>query len=165
MQYKLATQAQAAALFLRFYPDTLAESPEKFDSLLPADTEKHGNVDLLEMSERFAASVPPHEFSTAEIQGFLLSFKHEPRRAVEEIGAWVENERADREARLKREGERKEMLLAKRTVREEKLPRNHADKKTAKPLILNGSAIPVPMPVTSTSVDVSPAVSLDAASS
>ncbi|KAK2624010.1 hypothetical protein QTJ16_006644 [Diplocarpon rosae] len=38
----------------------------------------------------FAANVPDTMFSPAEIQGFLLKRKKEPRRALREVGKWVE---------------------------------------------------------------------------
>lgn len=37
----------------------------------------------------FAAQVPDGHFSPAELQGFLLKRKKDPRRAVDEVGAWV----------------------------------------------------------------------------
>lgn len=44
--------------------------------------------ELQEMSERFANLLPEDRFSPAEIQGFLLMRKKEPRRALEEVERW-----------------------------------------------------------------------------
>ncbi|KAF2865752.1 BCS1 N terminal-domain-containing protein [Massariosphaeria phaeospora] len=41
------------------------------------------------MADEFAAQIPEKQFSPAEIQGFLLTRKKEPRRAVEEVAGWV----------------------------------------------------------------------------
>jgi chaperone BCS1 len=46
--------------------------------------------ELIDMARKFAAQVPDDMFSPAEIQGFLLTRKMKPRRAVEEVGPWVE---------------------------------------------------------------------------
>lgn len=41
------------------------------------------------LATEFANIVPPDTFSPAEIQGFLLTRKKEPERAVREVAAWV----------------------------------------------------------------------------
>lgn len=131
---------------MRFYPSLLPEVSET-DPVSTTTPEKNADLYLLEMSERFAASVPPHEFSIAEIQGFLLTCKHDPQRAVEEIRLWVENEKTEREARLKREAERKETILGRRRLREDKHHRDPKDNDAVKTAVINGSAllnVPVP---------------------
>ncbi|KAI9047384.1 hypothetical protein LZ554_008830 [Drepanopeziza brunnea f. sp. 'monogermtubi'] len=42
------------------------------------------------IAERFARQVPNDMFSPAEIQGFLLKRKKDPRKACEEVDAWVQ---------------------------------------------------------------------------
>ncbi|KAF2685080.1 P-loop containing nucleoside triphosphate hydrolase protein [Lentithecium fluviatile CBS 122367] len=56
---------------------------------------------LKAMAEQFAEQVPECTFSPAEIQGFLLTRKKEPSRALKEIGAW-------RDALLEKRKEAKE---------------------------------------------------------
>lgn len=46
--------------------------------------------DLSHIAGEFAQKIPDGRFSPAEIQGFLLKRKKEPRRALEEVDAWVE---------------------------------------------------------------------------
>ncbi|KAF8872800.1 hypothetical protein CPB84DRAFT_1798973 [Gymnopilus junonius] len=92
IQYKLATRAQAAALFLRFYPEafiTLRSERSSTDEKSPhlSSSEKEAILHLF--SKQFAASILEHEFSTAELQGFLLSCKQDPERAVEEVAKWA----------------------------------------------------------------------------
>ncbi|KAK4154335.1 BCS1 N terminal-domain-containing protein [Chaetomidium leptoderma] len=66
------------------------------------------------LAEQFAAKIPAHEFSPAEIQGFLLKNKRDPARAVEGAEQWVLDARKEKmekelkEAEEKRELEKKE---------------------------------------------------------
>lgn len=117
-----ATQPQIKELFERMYsndvstnttqliePKTLsktASSPKtskvSFDT---ARTEKKKDTvensltasELTEVATRFADEIPDGIFSPAEIQGFLLKRKKEPRKAAEEVGAWVEEMKQRRE--------------------------------------------------------------------
>jgi len=49
--------------------------------------------ELSEIAASFAKQVLDDMFSPAEIQGFLLKRKKDPRRAVLEVGVWVEGMR------------------------------------------------------------------------
>ncbi|PIL24720.1 transporter [Ganoderma sinense ZZ0214-1] len=42
------------------------------------------------LAERFAAAIPPHTFSMATLQGYLMAYKVRPYVAVEEAPEWVE---------------------------------------------------------------------------
>ncbi|KAB5563284.1 BCS1 N terminal-domain-containing protein [Coniochaeta sp. 2T2.1] len=46
--------------------------------------------DLSQIAGEFAQKIPDGRFSPAEIQGFLLKRKKNPRKALEEVGAWVD---------------------------------------------------------------------------
>lgn len=139
VQYQLATKAQAAALFLRFYPESyttllsekipdttygpLVSEKAPIDDevppptkLTPAEKEKA----LAVLSQQFASNVPEHEFSTAELQGFLLSCKQQPEKAVAGIAAWVETENSEREEKKLREEERRAKIREKKELREAK---------------------------------------------
>lgn len=127
VEYNLSNKYQAAALFRRFYPakhirlcDTypsgsrLIDHPPAQSSVASQDDEGL-NVDvkqsslvhrILEMSLIFAEGVPHSEFTTAELQGYLLHHKKEPLMAVQNIGAWVNDERRLRDERAQREQER-----------------------------------------------------------
>ncbi|KAF9556916.1 P-loop containing nucleoside triphosphate hydrolase protein [Agrocybe pediades] len=119
IQYKLATKAQAAALFLRFYPpeslslNTDKPNPTQFtdEKEMGKEKEKETGVSSINtlrlMADKFADAVPEFEFSTAELQGYLLMCKEQPEEAVNSVAAWVEQEKVDREARKQREEERK----------------------------------------------------------
>ncbi|KAJ4424560.1 hypothetical protein N0V82_000690 [Gnomoniopsis sp. IMI 355080] len=46
--------------------------------------------ELQVIATEFANKVPDGQFSPAELQGFLLKRKKDPRKAVEEVGPWVD---------------------------------------------------------------------------
>ena len=102
----MATKEQAKALFCRFYPEshtTLKSAGKEEKELSPAEK----TLAIQTLAEKFAEGVPEHEFSTAEMQGYLLSCKKEPEQAVDGILDWVVQERKDREDKEVREAERK----------------------------------------------------------
>jgi chaperone BCS1 len=119
VQYNLATQAQADALFLRFYPEStleldLAQSAKADDD---STSEKKQSQDiptcLRTLASQFSSAIPPHEFSTAELQGYLLGCKTSPCQAAAGVAAWVKSETAERqEKRRKDEGKRQEKAKA-----------------------------------------------------
>ncbi|KKY22653.1 putative mitochondrial chaperone bcs1 [Phaeomoniella chlamydospora] len=56
-----------------------------------AMNKRYVNLDfasLLKLSKEFAALLPDNVFSPAEIQGFLLTRKKDPQRAVDEVEKW-----------------------------------------------------------------------------
>lgn len=60
---------------------------------------KRDSVEAVEcLAEGFAARVPAGELTAAEIQGYLLNYKHAPRKAIERVGEWVGSVRRKREA-------------------------------------------------------------------
>ncbi|TFK34722.1 P-loop containing nucleoside triphosphate hydrolase protein [Crucibulum laeve] len=95
IEYKLATRKQAEALFLRFFPQysnkaLVASGDEKVfdDRNLPAI---------------FSEAIPEHEFTTAELQGYLLLYKEDAEEAANGIPEWVKQERSERLEKKKRE--------------------------------------------------------------
>ncbi|KAH8829335.1 P-loop containing nucleoside triphosphate hydrolase protein [Flagelloscypha sp. PMI_526] len=77
VEYRLASQEQARDLFLRFF-----------------NRSTEPGID--ELASAFMVRVPEDEFSTAELQGFLLGRKRDPKAASEEVTKWVEDERKER---------------------------------------------------------------------
>lgn len=102
IQYKLATREQATALFLRFFPQSYITFEDSEASSVAEKQFKLG-----ELAKTFSQGVPEYEFSTAELQGYLLSCKKHPEQAATGIGAWVEKERIERKERKERDIERK----------------------------------------------------------
>lgn len=128
VHFTLATRGQIRDIFTRMYssPSTASATPPSASSSPPSkpsrpatptlssNREKEALRDLLirepeldvvdpqdleHMADAFADALPEGRFSPAEIQGFLLTRKKDPRRAVEEVGAW-------RDGVLERRGKR-----------------------------------------------------------
>ncbi|KAJ7271803.1 P-loop containing nucleoside triphosphate hydrolase protein [Mycena rebaudengoi] len=100
VEYALSSTEQAGALFMRFFPE------ERF----PSKTEKSTVADL---AAQFAGAVPPGEFSTAELQGYLQGHKAQPDEAAAGVAEWVEEVRCERSAREVREEERRTKAQAR----------------------------------------------------
>jgi len=112
VQYKLATRKQALALFERFFPHS------RFGHLMANGHDNHdklcsSQLQLSQLGEEFVSGVPEYEFSTAQLQGYLLTYKMQPRDAASGIQEWVESERtAAREREAEAEAKRKLMAAA-----------------------------------------------------
>ncbi|KAF5378485.1 hypothetical protein D9615_007136 [Tricholomella constricta] len=124
LQYKLATKDQATALFLRFFarPGS-ASSPTSTSASASAslETEEKDPASpsasastttptahlITALATQFAAHIPENEFSTAELQGFLLSCKKDPLRAVSGAQEWVAREMGERVEKEVREEARR----------------------------------------------------------
>jgi chaperone BCS1 len=61
--------------------------------------------ELIDIARKFAAQIPDDMFSPAEIQGFLLTRKMKPRRAVEGVGPWVEEMKSVKMKEMKGESD------------------------------------------------------------
>ena len=63
------------------------------------EKKKRDSAEAVEcLAEEFAARVPAGELTAAGIQGYLLNYKHAPRKAIEGVGEWVGSVRRKREA-------------------------------------------------------------------
>ncbi|KAL2176141.1 uncharacterized protein P884DRAFT_203681, partial [Thermothelomyces heterothallicus CBS 202.75] len=91
-----------------------------------------------ELAEQFAAKIPAHEFSPAEIQGYLLKNKRDPEKAVAGAEDWVvatrkeKKEKELKEAEEKRAREEKEKKEREKKEREEKEEKEKEKKKERK---------------------------------
>lgn len=61
-------------------------TPSSGPALRLSSTTAH--FDIEDIAARFAECLPADTFTPAEVQGFLLTRKKEPERALEEVGAW-----------------------------------------------------------------------------
>ncbi|KAJ7113187.1 P-loop containing nucleoside triphosphate hydrolase protein [Mycena epipterygia] len=103
IEYALSTTDQARALFVRFFPETRFP-----DFVASAESAPEKKDTIAGLAVHFAADVPPLQFSTAELQGYLQGYKTRPVEAAHGVAAWVEVERLERRAREQREEERRE---------------------------------------------------------
>jgi mitochondrial chaperone BCS1 len=65
-----------------------------------------------ELADSFARAVPEHEFSIAELQGYLLEWKMRPLDAVRGVEQWAEGEREIKRERVARAECRKQRIAA-----------------------------------------------------
>ncbi|KAI0047147.1 P-loop containing nucleoside triphosphate hydrolase protein [Auriscalpium vulgare] len=64
-------------------------------------------AEIAVLAKRFADAIPEDEMSVASLQGYLLKNKTRPRECVDEVAAWILQERETR-ARMKKEKEERE---------------------------------------------------------
>lgn len=101
VEYKLASKDQAAAIFNRFFavPEKAQASLEK----VPYEGSIHHPL-----ADEFASQFPDNEFTAAELQGYLLSFRTRPNAALDGISTWITREREERLAKSERKAKAKE---------------------------------------------------------
>lgn len=87
VEFTYATQEQAQELFERMYEadSEVEESPGHFRD---ANGQALTNEEMRRAAADFASKIPAG-FSPAELQGFLVKRKKDPRMALKEVGAWV----------------------------------------------------------------------------
>jgi chaperone BCS1 len=104
VEFENATRKQAQELFERMYTTTAVSTKAKDVSNsngtatgIPANSVAERGVkeelvteELSQMAKEFAKKIPDRVFSPAEIQGFLLKRKKEPRKALLEVEDWIE---------------------------------------------------------------------------
>jgi chaperone BCS1 len=87
------------------------------------------------LAGQFAERVPAHEFSPAEIQGYLLKHKRDPDAAVAGVEAWVvetRKEKKEKELMEAEEKRKKEEEEAKKKKKEEEENKKKDEKKSKK---------------------------------
>lgn len=109
IEYKLATPQQAHDLFVRWFSVKRGAHIE-----LKADLNLFSGDELEKLAQTFAGCLSPDEFSTAELQGYLLLYKHDPVGASAGFSDWIEGERQARRIKEERERLRKVKADAKK---------------------------------------------------
>ncbi|KAF1931335.1 uncharacterized protein M421DRAFT_99193 [Didymella exigua CBS 183.55] len=89
--FTLATDDQIRETFMRMYSQTPGEQTS--GGRLPSSKSRPVSritdpKTLEEMAREFAAQLPSDKFSPAEIQGYLLMRKKDPRRALKDVENW-----------------------------------------------------------------------------
>ena len=110
LEYKLATRYQTQETYLRFYERRFVsyEKETKQDSkaMEPApprpslmgltvekdDEEPLSQDEVHELAQRFSDAITEETFSLAQIQGYLLTKKVQPRGAVDDAAEWVKTQ-------------------------------------------------------------------------
>ncbi|KAI0839811.1 BCS1 N terminal-domain-containing protein [Hypoxylon sp. FL0890] len=81
------------------------------------------------LAEEFAAKIPAHEFSPAELQGFLLKHKRDAQAAVANAEEFIQKTRKDRKEKQLKEAEEKRKEEAKKKEEKAKKEAEEAEKK------------------------------------
>ncbi|EPS94341.1 hypothetical protein FOMPIDRAFT_1169797 [Fomitopsis schrenkii] len=87
--------------------------------------------EISDLAKRFAAAIPEDELSVAALQGYLLRNKTRPRECVDEVAAWIVQERETR-AKLKKEKEEREAKEKKEAQEAEEKAKKEAEEKAKK---------------------------------
>jgi hypothetical protein len=90
VEYKLSSRTQARALFTKFFSYPASTAPAASQLTL-------SDSDISVLADNFASQLPELEFSTAQIQGYLLGHRLSPKTAAANVSDWVLGERADRQ--------------------------------------------------------------------
>ncbi|KAF9729902.1 hypothetical protein PMIN06_012974 [Paraphaeosphaeria minitans] len=100
VEFKLTDKDMISQLFLFIYSSGPSGLTQRDGSENSASGDGKVNVtqddELGQLAEVFAAKIPEFEFSPADIMSFLLVNKQSPRRAVADVGAWIEEIREER---------------------------------------------------------------------
>lgn len=92
-------------LFKRFFPES------RFSTI--------GTDTLSSLADTFASGIPEHKFSTADLQGYLLTHRTSPVDAAAGTMEWVEYEQNQRREKKMREDQRKEKSAKMRDAKED----------------------------------------------
>ncbi|KAK4646547.1 hypothetical protein QC761_211510 [Podospora bellae-mahoneyi] len=85
-------------------PTKISFAPEEVNKLLAEEIDDLKPItpeELDKIAQGFASKIPEGQFSPAELQGFLLKRKREPRRALREVGVWVEGTLEQKKSKTK----------------------------------------------------------------
>lgn len=148
VKFGLADAGMVASIFRAIYAPYEGEnsSQSKSDEFDPEAAQKKAAMaekERLELTERidvlaekFAATLPEHEFSPAEIQGLLLKHKRDPEAAIAAVDEWIVETRKEKkqkeidDAEKRRKEEEKARKAEAKRIRKEE--RRKARKKKAK---------------------------------
>ncbi|KAI1402711.1 BCS1 N terminal-domain-containing protein [Hypoxylon fuscum] len=114
-------------------PDTtdLSLDPEERKTLAEEKTRKRAAHDahVNALAKEFAAKIPAHEFSPAELQGFLLKHKRDAQAAIHNMEEFIEQTRKDRKEKELKEAEEKREAEVKQKEEQAKKEAEEAQKK------------------------------------
>lgn len=127
--FQLETTLKAAVL-------TPEEEKKRAAEAAEAARKREATIARVEaLAARFASLIPAHEFSPAEIQGWLLKNKRDPEKAVEGAEGWVAASRQEKKEKELKEAEEKrarEKKEAEEKEAEEKKEREEKEKEKEK---------------------------------
>ncbi|KFA66579.1 hypothetical protein S40285_07314 [Stachybotrys chlorohalonatus IBT 40285] len=145
VKFGLADAGMSAAIFRAIYvpyededvdeePKDVQDPPPNSENVAKEKVKKREEsmrrIDGL--AQEFAAKVPEHEFSPAEIQGLLLRHKHKPEMAIEQVDKWIVQTRKDKRQKELDEAEKRRKEDEERKLAEEKKKKDRKEKRKAR---------------------------------
>ncbi|KAI1662144.1 BCS1 N terminal-domain-containing protein [Daldinia decipiens] len=115
VKFGLADEGMTSAIFRAIFA--------RLDEKQEAEKAKKRAIDdarVNTLAEEFSAKMPSHEFSPAEIQGYLMKYKRDAEEAVANIDEFITQTRKDRKEKESREAEEKRKAEAKAKAKGEK---------------------------------------------
>ncbi|KAI9091820.1 BCS1 N terminal-domain-containing protein [Phlyctochytrium arcticum] len=109
LELGLASREQIRQLFSGFFPGHAIGEPTpeaSGEETMPHTAGDSPVQDLHPLATQFAEAIPPYTISIAQIQGFLMRFKHEPVEAVKNVEQWLKEERNGSEKDAEEETEK-----------------------------------------------------------
>ncbi|OKL56692.1 hypothetical protein UA08_07990 [Talaromyces atroroseus] len=95
--FELPTKVDMRELFMAMYrDDTLSVATTQANEIAIIKSKEQEEItkpthDLESLAMKFADSIPERKFSLAALQGFLLSYKRDPKQACENAAEWAQN--------------------------------------------------------------------------
>ncbi|KAJ7067514.1 hypothetical protein C8F01DRAFT_1121519 [Mycena amicta] len=122
IQYRLADSNQLERVFMRFFPLQVDQPPAAENTASmgsPAElyfdhdsmhlpTATYTATELDKLATTFATAIPPHTYSIAQVQGYLLTRKRDPVGAVDGVQGWLKEQEEERRAMAEMKAKRKE---------------------------------------------------------
>ncbi|KAK3902558.1 mitochondrial chaperone bcs1 [Staphylotrichum tortipilum] len=116
--FSLETRLLKTAVAPRLTPEEEKKQAAEAAEAARKKAETIARVEAL--AETFAARIPAHEFSPAEIQGYLLKNKRTPEKAAEGAEQWVVETRKEKKEKELKEAEKKRKAEEKEKEEAEK---------------------------------------------
>lgn len=96
VNFTLSDRTMSAAIFRHIFSNLSKEAKSQNEAGLACQSSRRTSSQIEDLSEKFAAKIPQGEFTTAELQGYLITHKGEPEAAVDGAQDWVKKTRIDR---------------------------------------------------------------------
>ncbi|TPX10203.1 uncharacterized protein E0L32_001400 [Thyridium curvatum] len=145
VKFDRADEGMIASIFRAIFAPHEADEPpspeakdfadaEAIKELAATETKKRDEITerVNKFAEDFAAKIPSHEFSPAEIQGFLLRHKRIPDAAIAGAEQWVVDTRKEKKEKELREAEDKRKEEEKKMKEKEEADKKSKDEEKKK---------------------------------
>ncbi|KAI2468333.1 BCS1 N terminal-domain-containing protein [Annulohypoxylon bovei var. microspora] len=142
VKFGLADEGMSVSIFRAIFARLDGDEDPNADDKLPTDPEAKEKREeekakrlaaedarISALADEFSAKIPTHEFSPAELQGYLMKHKRNPQKAVENVEEFIEQTRKDRKEKQLKEAEEKRKAEAKKKEEKAKKEAEEAQKK------------------------------------